>query len=263
MFALLMVGIGIAGHREFLGLASLLNSGGAPPRTGYAIIVLFALAAFLINGPTGAIAVTMAAVAVPLIVLVFRRNATGSFAAWSLSVAGSLYLGLPVYAAIALRLTSGSTRAHWLNGLTAFANIGFPTLPRALAWTLLTILSVWVGDTSAYLVGRTIGRHPLAPFVSPNKTVEGAIGGLVGSSVVGGLVATVGGLGFPLWAGIAIGCAIGVVGQLGDLAESFLKRQAGVKDSGRLIPGHGGILDRTDALLFAFPVAWGIAAITG
>jgi phosphatidate cytidylyltransferase len=110
----------------------------------------------------------------------------------------------------------------------------------------------WTGDTVAYFVGRAIGKHPSAPILSPKKTWEGAVGGFVGSLLVG--------VAFSKWTGIAMGqtlamAAVGnVAGQVGDLLESAYKRSAGVKDSGTLLPGHGGILDRIDALILAIPV---------
>jgi phosphatidate cytidylyltransferase len=111
------------------------------------------------------------------------------------------------------------------------------------------------------LVGRIVGRRPLIPRVSPNKTVEGAVGGLVGAALTGALAVRLFGLDLPVGVGLSLGAVIGVVGQLGDLAESLLKRQAGVKDSGNLIPGHGGMLDRIDALLFSFALGWPLAGI--
>jgi len=118
---------------------------------------------------------------------------------------------------------------------------------------LLLFIIIWIGDTAAYYGGRALGRHLLAPRVSPKKTIEGAIAGLSGSIIVG----TVGGVWllrepWPNWVGISALTA--VVGQLGDLAESVLKRSAGVKDSSSILPGHGGILDRLDSLFFAIPV---------
>ena len=112
---------------------------------------------------------------------------------------------------------------------------------------------VWAGDSAAYYGGRALGRHKLAPRISPNKTVEGAIAGLIASVIAGILMGR--------WlleesiATLAIAALLSAVaGQIGDLAESALKRSAGVKDSSAILPGHGGILDRLDSLLFAAPV---------
>ncbi len=112
---------------------------------------------------------------------------------------------------------------------------------------------LWVGDTAAMWVGMAIGRHKLAPTVSPNKTVEGLIGGIIGALAVGVLMYfwKFHMLGFGHVVAIAVGCSI--FGQLGDLVESMWKRSLGIKDSSALIPGHGGVLDRFDSLLFAAP----------
>ena len=115
-------------------------------------------------------------------------------------------------------------------------------------------LVVWGGDTAAYYVGRSLGRRPLLSKVSPQKTVEGAMGGLAGS-LVGALVGWAWFFPFFGWGqAVVAGLLLGAVGQLGDLSESALKRAAGAKDAGVLIPGHGGILDRADGILFAGPV---------
>ncbi|WP_303720492.1 phosphatidate cytidylyltransferase [Malonomonas rubra] len=131
--------------------------------------------------------------------------------------------------------------------------------PNGRAWIFLTLLVIMVCDSCAYFVGSKLGKHKLYPAVSPNKSVEGGVGGLLGSV----LVVELAGLTFlpmiGVWDGIAVGLLLGVVGQLGDLFESLLKRACGVKDSGTLIPGHGGLLDRLDSLLFAFPVVYCLA----
>lgn len=119
---------------------------------------------------------------------------------------------------------------------------------------LFALVITWAGDTAAYFVGRAIGKHPLAPHISPKKTWEGSVGGMVGSLLVAWA--------FHYWIRIPIGhlmamAVIGnVAGQMGDLLESAYKRSAGVKDSGGLLPGHGGVLDRIDALILCIPVIW-------
>jgi phosphatidate cytidylyltransferase len=130
--------------------------------------------------------------------------------------------------------------------------LGFLVLmPRELVFLLLVI--VWVGEAAAYFCGRAFGRHPLAPRVSPKKTVEGAIAGLVGS-MAAGILGGVWLLGEPWLNLLVISAVTGSVAQLGDLAESVLKRSVGVKDSSSILPGHGGILDRLDSLFFAAPI---------
>lgn len=125
----------------------------------------------------------------------------------------------------------------------------------------------WLNDTGAYFVGSAIGRRKLIPAVSPGKTVEGALAGLFSATIAGALYSALllgGTIGLPMgvWEGAIGGALIALVAQIGDLAESLFKREAGVKDSGRIIPGHGGILDRFDALFFALPVAyWYLAAL--
>ena len=125
---------------------------------------------------------------------------------------------------------------------------------EGLAGVLSVIACVWATDTGAYFAGRFWGRRKLWPAISPNKTVEGFFGGLVSSVAAAAVAQTVGGAFGSLPLAMAFGAAIGVVAPLGDLMESALKRAYGVKDSGRLLPGHGGVLDRFDSLLLVFPV---------
>lgn len=141
-----------------------------------------------------------------------------------------VYIALPLAALVQIRLIAG---------------------PGAVFLVMLTIM---ISDTAQYYTGRAFGRRPLAPAISPKKTIEGAIGGFVFGTialvVIGAFWAPQLGIGARLVLGVAV-VALGIAG---DLFESFLKRRAGVKDSSALIPGHGGVLDRIDALLFAAPV---------
>ena len=123
-----------------------------------------------------------------------------------------------------------------------------------LEWTLLVLAVTWVGDTAALLGGKKFGRTKFAPRLSPSKTNEGALAGLLAGTLAAVLLHYFVFVDLPLKHLIPAALLIGLFGQLGDLAESMLKRAAEVKESGDLIPGHGGVLDRIDSLLFAFPV---------
>lgn len=128
------------------------------------------------------------------------------------------------------------------------------TEPNGLFWTALAFGCIWASDTGAYFAGRWLGRTKLWPAISPNKTVEGAAGGVLAALAVAAVFA----LAAPEWLSVgralAIGLAASVAGQLGDLIQSAYKRLRGVKDTGRLLPGHGGVLDRCDSWLIVFPL---------
>jgi phosphatidate cytidylyltransferase len=191
------------------------------------------------------------AVLVTLIAQLLRRDRGGALTDWALTLAGAVYIGWTMAHFILLReLDTPHFQPPWWQAL------GAPDLGSGAWWILATFLLVWLCDTAAYFVGRQWGRHKMSPAVSPKKSWEGAAAGFLTSvGVALGLVPLLGlPLSYPLAA--ILGALVGVVGQLGDLAESLLKRQAGVKDSGALIPGHGGILDRADSLLFVVPVVY-------
>lgn len=136
-------------------------------------------------------------------------------------------------------------------------------LEHGLALTIMVMACTMLSDTFAYFVGRAVGRHRMAPRISPNKSVEGAIGGLVGA-VVAAVVVKVYSPWLPGLEAVVLGLVIGVVGQWGDLFESAFKRDFRIKDSGRILPGHGGILDRFDSMLFAgFVAYWAALALLG
>lgn len=131
-------------------------------------------------------------------------------------------------------------------------------LPEGMLYTFILFVGVWINDTFAYFIGTKWGRHKLAPEISPKKSVEGALGGvavtLCSAMAVAVLAPAV--IGLPVWLAAILGLGIAVFAQLGDLLESSLKRQFQVHESGRLIPGHGGILDRLDSLLLAAPFVY-------
>jgi len=175
---------------------------------------------------------------------------------WARISATTLYLALPAFAAISLRATEGFSERAWLDSLSKALSFTNTPTSKGLGWLLLAILVTWLSDTAAYLVGRSIGKTPLLPRVSPKKTVEGAIGGIVAAGLTGLICTLAFGLHVHPLTGLLIGVVLGVVGILGDLSESLLKRHAGIKDSGTLIPGHGGFLDRIDAMIFVIVTTW-------
>ena len=176
----------------------------------------------------------------------------------SSSILGLFYCGyLPTYW-VRLRVSLPNTTAITnlpFDGYWPTSWIDLKALPPALTLTFLVMACIWAADIGAYTMGKSFGRTKLSA-ISPKKTVEGAIFGIVGSLIVAEIGAWY--LNFPAWqlSGIILGSLIGVTTLLGDLTESMMKRDAGVKDSGQLIPGHGGILDRTDSYVFTAPLVY-------
>jgi phosphatidate cytidylyltransferase len=152
-------------------------------------------------------------------------------------LSGIFYIGLFLYPALPIRYEFGHS--------------------AGLQWTLLLLLVTWGGDTFALIAGRKIGKRPFAPKLSPKKTKEGALSGFLAGIGIAAVIQHFLFTDLPLEHAIAASILLGIFGQLGDLAESMIKRAAGVKDSSRLVPGHGGVLDRMDSLLFSFPVLYG------
>ena len=171
----------------------------------------------------------------------FEPDPRDGLATWMATVFGALYVSL---IAFVIRL------GHAAPVVPDGAPLAFLGAERG--WILLLILAVWSYDTGAYLVGKQIGRHKFLTHISPSKTIEGLVGGVVATTVVVSLLLW--GLGQSPLHGLVLGPLAALVAQAGDLAESELKRAADSKDSGTLIPGHGGMLDRIDSFLFAAPV---------
>lgn len=171
------------------------------------------------------------AVVLPLIWLLGRPKKEGAFIGWAWTLGGIFYIGWLLSYFVALR------------GLDDGRN-----------WVFFALFTTFASDTAAFFVGRALGRHKLAPRVSPGKTWEGTIAGVFGAIIVSLLFTLL--IPISYWQAIVLGILVSIFGQLGDLVESLLKRNMGVKDSGRLIPGHGGFLDRIDSVVFVGVVVY-------
>lgn len=174
----------------------------------------------------------------------------------SASILGLFYIGyLPTFW-VRLRAIENATYSNLpFGGYWPETWVSLPPLPQGLTVTFLAFCCIWATDIGAYIFGKCLGRIPLSE-ISPKKTVEGSIFGITGSVLVGTIGAWL--LQWPSWpaTGIVLGLLVGIASLLGDLTESLMKRDAGVKDSGTLIPGHGGILDRTDSYIFTGPIVF-------
>jgi phosphatidate cytidylyltransferase len=189
------------------------------------------------------------------IALAVTRDLKTYLGAIATTIFGVVYIGLTLSCVLPLRFSAGDSRSL---GLASAAD---PLVGRNLV--LLLFLVIWADDTCAYLVGRTIGRKMLFPAISPQKTLEGSVGGFVGSLLAAWGFARLFWQTANLKTVILLAALVALFGQIGDLAESALKRSANMKDSGSLLPGHGGLLDRVDSLLFGAPVLWLALAIMG
>ncbi len=169
-----------------------------------------------------------------LVLLVLSPQREGAFTSWAWLMAGMLYVGWLLSYLVALRLDAGRD------------------------WLFLALFATFGSDTAAYFLGKAFGKHKLAPRISPGKTWEGTVAGIFGAVIISLLFTLPTPLQLPLSYGQAIllGVLISVFGQIGDLAESMLKRNSGVKESGGLMPGHGGLLDRMDSAIFAGVVVY-------
>ena len=224
VYALVLI-IGGLALWEFNGLSDGMGSR-APAWLLYPLGVFFAFSGTVLKEIPVTLVLSLALVGGlgAFLVLPGRRQ---GLSRWAMGLAGALYIGMPFNYYLLL----------------------YTSQPHGTVWTLFTILAVIVSDAAALLVGSRIGRHPFFASISPRKTVEGAVAGVVGAVLVM-IIGVSGVLGMNPLHAVVLGLLVGTSGQVGDLVESQMKRIAEVKDSSHLIPGHGGVLDRIDSILF-------------
>jgi phosphatidate cytidylyltransferase len=227
----------------------IARAGGSEPLAGTGIVAAAVLPlvvhAHYLGVFTAPLALGIVAILCVLAATIWARGVGGRpLGAAATTVFGVLYVSAPLCYGYALRYHD-----YAVGRAAGTALVMFP------------VLLTWASDIGAYAVGRLVGRHKLIPSVSPGKTVEGALGALVATVVVALLyerqvLRPVAQLGMAPWWAVSFGLVVSIAAQIGDLAESLIKREAGVKDSSHLIPGHGGVLDRFDSLFFVLPVSY-------
>lgn len=254
LFAAVFAAIMMAAFYEYISMCGVADTQSA--RIGYVSILILATAALLIERPAGFHVGLVFAIFAPLVWNLTEVIDANRLSEWAIGTSGALLFGIPAYAAIDLRSSAGFSTQSWVNDIADFLNPENTVTGAGLAWFLFALLVIWIADTFAYLVGKQVGRTKLIPHVSPNKTVEGALGGLTAAAVSGGLCVSAFGMDISVAAGFGLGAAVAVAGMLGDLIQSMIKRQVGVKDSGTIIPGHGGVFDRVDGLIPGLLVVW-------
>lgn len=227
---------------EFYSLA--LKAGSKPQFVAGYAASLVVIASFVFEESALTVA-SLVALTIGSFVFVLARpdQMKKSLGSVAVTIAGVLYVALLAGCLVGVRMIPDS--------------LIHPPIPHVSSKLLMMFFAMVIfADTGAYYTGRLIGRNKLAPRISPGKTIEGAIGGLVAALAAGPLSRAIFFHEVPLIHAVVLGTLIGVLGPLGDLAESMLKRGADVKDSGTLLPGHGGMLDRVDSILFCAPVLY-------
>lgn len=228
----LIVAISIVALYEFLTLG---ERKGYPVNKSLSIVLmLFLLSTFLLTQLSVEIGVFAVLLFIPAAYVFGRSSVEEGLPASAVCVQGTLYVGMLSGALLRLRLD-------------------FPEGARLIFFLLI---AVWIGDAGAFYVGKQFGKRPLSPRVSPKKTIEGLVGGICFSVIAATIMHFTFFPSFPLLHAIIAAILLSIAGVIGDLAESLWKRSAAVKDSGTLIPGHGGFLDRLDSILFTAPILY-------
>ncbi len=236
-FTILAVIVGLLACLEFYRMSSVSK---AWPLAVFGLVVTVLFITYPhCTFPSALPVLLTAAVVLSLIILVVMRKREDVFSSWAWMIGSVLYIGWLLSLLVTIRLDAGRD------------------------WLYLVLFATFGSDTSAYFIGKAFGKHKLAPQISPGKTREGAVAGVIGAIVICLLFTLDTPLQLPLGYGHAVilGLFISIFGQLGDLVESLLKRNFGAKDSGGIMPGHGGILDRLDSLLFAGAVVYGYSLV--
>jgi phosphatidate cytidylyltransferase len=230
---ILAAGWGMGAAYEFFGLVK--RSKGLSPMTYFGLlwVLLFIISPHFDRIPylsdiSPVSLLLTGAVIIPLILLLWRKGKENAFANWAWTVGGILYIGWLLSNMVALR-----------------------SIEYGQGWVFVAVLCTFASDSSAYLAGRSLGKHKMAPYISPKKSWEGAVAGVAGAIIACSILVFLFKLPITYWQIIILGFFISILGQLGDLVKSLFKRNMEVKDSGNILPGHGGFLDRMDSLAFA------------
>ena len=234
-FSFLIAAAALVGTLEFYRIANFEKR---EPLLYFGLLWTLSLVLSPLYKSTNILPVVMSiAILISLTLLLFRTPRDNAFHKWAWTIAGAIFVGWML--------------SYW---------ISLRGLDNGRDWVYLAMLTIFANDTGAFFIGRAKGKHKLVPAISPAKTWEGAIGGLV-SSISGAIIIVVilnliSPFTFEYWQIILLGFLISFFAQIGDLVESLLKRNMGVKESGTLLPGHGGILDRFDSIIFVGPAVY-------
>jgi len=238
-FAIAISILAVIGGVEFYRMCSRLN---AKPLmyAGNTVICLLCLSPLInyigpgnINLDTLRLLLIVVVMIFSLILLLFRRREDRALNNWVWTIAGILYIGLMF--------------SYWTE---------IPNIDRGTFWLYWLILTIMATDVGAYFTGRAIGKHLMAPNISPKKTWEGSGGGILASVIAAVVLSYVLSMPVSIWETVVLAIIISIIAQAGDLIESLLKRNAGVKDSGSFFPGHGGVLDRLDSYILIGPIMY-------